>query len=62
MTLKMVTPEEANLITWMLSQVQLLESRTGKKISTLELAYDGETGGTGIDLQYSGQSGGEEAE
>lgn len=51
MTLKTITREEANLTTWLLSQVALLE-QNGKKVATLELVYDGINGGTGINLAF----------
>ncbi|EMB2321423.1 hypothetical protein ACN1NW_000380 [Acinetobacter baumannii] len=48
--MKTITREEANLTTWLLGQVNLVESQTGRKVQTLELTYDGTTGGTGINL------------
>jgi len=50
MNMKTITREEANLTTWLLGQVNLVESQTGRKVEALELTYDGATGGTGINL------------
>ncbi|WP_151708793.1 hypothetical protein [Acinetobacter brisouii] len=49
--MKVITRQEANLTTWLLSQVSLLESQTGKSIQSLELTYSPE-GGVGVDLVF----------
>ena len=59
MALKTVTREEANLTNWLLSQIAMLEQQTGKKITTLELAYDGTTGESGINLVLEAPAGGQ---
>lgn len=48
--MKLVSKEEANLITWLGGQVSLIESTTGKKVEKLELAYAAE--GTGVNLEF----------
>ena len=48
--MKLVSKEEANLITWLTGQVSLIESTTGKKVEKLELAYT--TEGTGVNLEF----------
>ncbi|MBF6813639.1 hypothetical protein HN283_14015 [Acinetobacter baumannii] len=48
--MKTITREEANLTTWLLGQVGLVESQTGRKVEKLELTYDGITGENGINL------------
>lgn len=52
MALKKITREEANLTTWLLGQISLLEQQSGKKVTALDLAYEGQSGGTGINLQF----------
>ncbi len=48
--MKLVSKEEANLITWLNGQVSLIESTTGKKVEKLELSSTSE--GTGVTLEY----------
>ncbi|EHU1449490.1 hypothetical protein A1Z81_RS09810 [Acinetobacter baumannii] len=48
--MKTITREEANLTTWLLGQVSLVESQTGRKVEKLELTYDAVTGENGINL------------
>lgn len=50
--MKVITRQEADLTTWLLSQVSLLESRTGKQIQHLELAYS-PTDGVGVELTFA---------
>ncbi|WP_171194810.1 hypothetical protein [Acinetobacter sp. A47] len=52
MALKKITREEANLTTWLLGQISLLEQQSGKKVTALDLSYEGQSGGTGINLQF----------
>ncbi len=47
-----VSKDEANLISWFVGQVNLIESINGKKISKLELTYDS-AGETGVSLEYA---------
>lgn len=51
--MKLISKEEANLITWLNGQVGLIESTSGKKVEKLELIYT--TEGTGVNLEFKAE-------
>lgn len=55
MAIVTVTRQESNLTNWMLSEVALVESQSGRKISALTLVYNVDGDGNsvvGVDLKY----------
>lgn len=53
--MKVITRQEANLTTWLLSQISLLEQQSGKQVQSLDLAYAPD-GNVSVDLVFVGDT------